>query len=34
MTPTIANKVLELFHKSQKHIIKKDFELTKRELEF
>jgi DNA-binding NarL/FixJ family response regulator len=33
MTPTIAAKVLELFHKSQKITIRKDFELTKRELE-
>lgn len=33
MTPTIASKVLELFSKSQKVVSKKDFELTKRELE-
>jgi len=33
MTPIIANKVLELFYKSQKVVSKSDFDLTKRELE-
>jgi DNA-binding NarL/FixJ family response regulator len=33
MTPTVARKVLQLFHKSNKRHNKKDFHLTSRELE-
>ena len=33
MTLVIASKVIELFSKSQKVVVKKDFDLTKREQE-